>query len=276
MHSAVCNSRFKTFLKDGGYDSRAIIKSSPLPDDLRSGLQVCDEMLRSGKGRSVTPATDTVSHSPASGGADVPQRTAPQTSPLVAVRLRERYKRHRSEPGVNTVMDVAILPRKNRIDATVDSLIEAERRVNNRQYIAVHSYHLHIQPKDEETQIHLLIRNPAAHLWPEKILDFSLDGNPVLTLNLETLIRKASQETARVLLYFCDLCYHKDQADTPTTDLPLEMKEMLMLWEDVVHFISILRSRESQFRTEASASAILSRDSASTLPSAHTQMDTYD
>ena len=137
----MCNNRFKTFLKDGGYDAKAIIKSSPLPADLRSGLQVWDEMIRLGKGRPVTPATGTVSRSPASSSANVPQRTAPQTYALVAVRLWDRYNRHRNEPRVNVVMDVATLPRKNHTDATVDSLIEAERRVNNRQYIAVHSYH---------------------------------------------------------------------------------------------------------------------------------------
>ena len=60
------------------------------------------------------------------------------------------------------VMDEASLTQKKRTDAIVDGLIESEQRTNHRQFTAVHSYHLGTQPKDETTQIHLLIRNPAA------------------------------------------------------------------------------------------------------------------
>ena len=156
-------------------------------------------------------------------------------------------------------MDEATLPRKNHTDDIVDNLIEAERRVSHRQFTAVHSYHLQTQPKDEATQIHLLIRNPAARLWPEKILEVSSDGDPVLTSDFETLRLKAKQVTARALLHCCDLCCPEDQVDTPTKNLPPEMKEMVILWDNVACYIGILMSREKQIRKEASAPTILSR-----------------
>ena len=175
------------------------------------------------------------------------------------------------------VMDEASLSQKKRTGAMVDCLIETERRTNNRQFTAVQSYHLGTQPKDEAAQIHLLIRNPEARFWPENILEVSLDGHPVLTSNFETLILKANLLTARAFLQCCSLCYPEDQVDTPTKNLPAEMKDMVVLWDDVVCYIRILMSREKQIREEASAPTILSKSSnptPPTLPRAPTPMDT--
>ena len=54
-------------------------------------------------------------------------------------------------------MDVASHPLKNQFDATVDGLVEAERRDRHRKFTEVHSYHIQTQRKDEATQIHLLV-----------------------------------------------------------------------------------------------------------------------
>ena len=104
------------------------------------------------------------------------------------------------------MVDKAVPPLRNNTDPVVDEFVKLERQQNNRELIAICGDHLQTHGKEEVSQIHLTLRNPSGRSWPQKILPFPLDTEPITRTQFDDQMAiKANRAILMALEHFKDL-----------------------------------------------------------------------
>ena len=123
-------------------------------------------MEKAGEMFKPTPTALAILQTAATGSDGIPQKVTSQPIPA-DVRCGPTFA-HCRDQGIRPVLDQPTPLLRNNTDATLEMLLDLERQEFNREFSAVCGYH--IQVKEEESQIHLALRNPEGRSWPEQMM----------------------------------------------------------------------------------------------------------